>query len=273
MIFRISKEICFSVFTVSLCLVSDQAFPETKDEFNPVTIQGNRITIDSKSPFTSHLSVITASESNVDAKLRSVGQIIALSDASGNPDQKGTSWIELEDSLTKAMKLNLPKAAKTGVAFGAVRIPILYDGKLKVGSPLTVRRYGLTKKGTSARVYRIQESFTDKETVDVIFEMTDALDWAPGTACQIEFPGLAAQAVRIPSEALIHEGSEEYVLAEVAPWQFAVRAVAVGEENAKEVTLLSGLKKGEKIIGHGAILLSPYLRQWLKDKKAAVRAL
>jgi cobalt-zinc-cadmium efflux system membrane fusion protein len=64
-----------------------------------------------------------------------------------------------------------------------------------------------------------------------------------------------ARHVRIPLSALVMRNDSNTVFVEVAPWTFEARPVELGSEDEHGVTVLRGLRAGERVVTRGGVLL------------------
>ena len=60
----------------------------------------------------------------------------------------------------------------------------------------------------------------------------------------------------IPTSALLMNNDSITVFVEVAPWVFVRRTVELDKEDGEQVSILSGLSTGERIIVRGGVLLN-----------------
>jgi len=65
-----------------------------------------------------------------------------------------------------------------------------------------------------------------------------------------------ALGVRVPASALLMNNDSTTVFVEVAPWTFVRRAVETGMEDGDMVTIVSGLRGGERVVVRGGVLLN-----------------
>lgn len=62
--------------------------------------------------------------------------------------------------------------------------------------------------------------------------------------------------ISVPSEAVIHEGDTERVWVYLGKGRVIARAVKTGESHDGRVTILSGLREGEKVVSQGALFVN-----------------
>lgn len=199
------------------------------------------------------------------AAYRGVGQIIALSNASGSLTGERVGWVELDPKVTAAAGLRLDASgAEGGTAYGLTSLGAEYGSRVEPGQAISISRYGLRKAGVTAVIVKILRLPGDG--ADVVFRFTKAQEWFPGTNCEVSFPMLRGRPVRIPTTAPVHEGADEYVWKEEAPGRFSAQAVSIVDATPSEVSVL-GLSPGDRIVARGAILLKPLLKRLLAPRK------
>lgn len=227
---------------------------------DPFSVQGNQIKIDMNSKFAKHLEITEVQSAPGDAQaLRSVGQMIALANRSGELSGSKISWVELDPKLTKNAGIVLNEKASTsiGVAFGVATLPVHYLSQIHEGEQVQISRYGLRKVATTGEIISVKQHSAEAELVQIVFRIKQGQEWYPGTNCEIEFPLVKSHPVRISKNSLLNEGLREFVYKEVSPGQFVAKHVAVVGETANEVYVLGDISSGDRLIGRGAILLKP----------------
>jgi hypothetical protein len=208
--------------------------------------------------------------------LRSVGQMVALANPSGELTHKSLSWVELDPSVSKALGLGLEGLAKAtvGEAFGTTIIPSSYIKQIIPGQKLDILRYGLRKNSTRGFVVSIKAAPKEPDSLLVVFAIKNGENWYPGTNCEIEFPLVKSKPLKISKSALLHEGLQEYVFKWVTKDKLGIRRVTVVGETESDVFVLDGdLAVGNTIVGEGAILLKPVLHKLLSQKEGIPHAL
>lgn len=228
----------------------------------PFTVAAGVVMLPENSKFLARLEIVqAAAEAREQAAVRTVGQIIALSNASGALTGEEIGWVELDPGLSQAAGLRLSeiKAERSGIAFGMTSLPAEYAGKVHPGERIEISRYGLRGGNVAGAVYSVSPGAPAADSVDVVFRFSKAADWFPGTNCEIVFPVLTGRPVTIPTTAPVHEGAREYVWREAGAGRFEPRRVSVLEATPEQASVL-GLSPGDRIVGRGAILLKPLLR-------------
>ncbi len=224
---------------------------------SPYHLEAGAVVFTPGAPFLSRLEIIeVGAAAQASAELRSVGQIIALSNRSGNLVGDGVGWVELDPRLTASAGLELDGGLPPGTAYGLTNVSPDYRGRVGIGHRVEVRRYGLRKSSVSAVIVKLLPR--EGDGIDVVFRFSHAEDWFPGTNAEISFPLISGRPVKIPTTAPIHEGVREYVWKETAPGRFAPQTVSLIDSTPDEASVL-GLAPGDRIVGRGAILLKPLL--------------
>ena len=256
--------ITVSVFSMSSFFIScTEQKPAPSASYR---IEKNRIILTEGTPFFKHLEIKKVQAVKDAAGLKTVGQMIALANPSGNLSQEKISWAELDHDFTKSLGLNLKaQGASVGTAFGVTSIPMDYRGQVKVGESVEISRYGLKKTAMKGVISQINTAEENHPTFKVIFKLSNGQDWYPGTNCEIRYL-LVVQPVEIPTTAILHEGLHEYVLRQVAPDQFEMVSVVVLDE-VSDMAQVVGLKVDDSVIASGAILFKPELHNFIQDKK------
>ena len=63
------------------------------------------------------------------------------------------------------------------------------------------------------------------------------------------------QSVCVPSGAIIEEMGNYFVFVEIEPEHYIKRQVKIGTDNGKNVQIISGIKKDERVVSRGAMLV------------------
>ena len=232
----------------------------------PFSFAGGRLILVPDSPLLTRLEILEVGGAAEESReYRAVGQILALSNTSGNLTGEQVGWVELDPALSASVGVKLNAKDAAGTAYGLTTIAAEYAARVEAGQRLEIMRYGLKRSNVSGRVVRIIRRPEAGDRADVVFRFTNAQDWFPGTNCEVSFPVLTGHPVRIPTTAPIHEGTQEYVWKEVAPAQFTAQNVSMVDATPDEVSVL-GLHPGDRIVGRGAILLKPLLKRLLAQK-------
>jgi multidrug efflux pump subunit AcrA (membrane-fusion protein) len=75
------------------------------------------------------------------------------------------------------------------------------------------------------------------------------------------------ESILVPSDAVLHVGRADYVLAADGEDVWRVTEVQVGEPYRNELEILTGLQEGTRIVGKGAILFKPLVVRSLQDSE------
>jgi hypothetical protein len=234
-----------------------------------------RISVSGASPFLKHLELIhTDSQENEDAVLKGVGQMIALANSPGDLGESGLSWVELDPDLSARLGLGLKsrQSARVGTAIGLTSVPSEYAGQIHAGQEVDISRYGLSKTEVRGVVAQVRNSNSESSFTEVIFQLAHGQDWYPGTSCEVRFPLFHVRTVNIPTTAILHEGTQEFVLREVGRNEFMSAVVSIVDETPDRAHVI-GLNPGDTVIGSGAILLKPILHELLSAQRKVQHAL
>lgn len=223
----------------------------------PYDAAGGRLELAPGSKLLSHLEIIAVGNAAAESRqYRAVGQVIALSNASGSLEGERIAWVELDPALSASVGLRLDGPA--GTAYGLTALPAETASRVRPGQRLEIARYGLRGSTVPGRVVAVVPRRAG-DRADVVFRFENAQEWFPGTSCEVSFPVLAGRPVRIPTTAPVHEGTSEYVWREVSPGRFEARGVSFIDSTPDEASVL-GLEPGDRVVARGAILLKPLLR-------------
>lgn len=134
---------------------------------------------------------------------------------------------------------------------------------VKEGQACGAQLYGYPGKTFDGHVERISATVSqDRRAMRVLFHITDEDDLLkPGMFAEIGLGTDARPALLVPAEAMLHVGSEDYLLVQAAPGRWHITSCVTGEAHGTKVEITSGLSAGQKIIGRGAILLKPLVVQ------------
>jgi hypothetical protein len=236
----------------------------------PLTFWGSRLVLPSQSKLWSRLEIIPVEKAAAGkTSLRTVGQIIATANPSGNLVGPRSSWVELSPELLRTAGLRAGEhfPGPVGTCYGLTILPAEYAGRVEKGQPVQIQRYGLKKMEVEGNIWQVQGPHYEHDTLDVVFRFSQGQGWFPGTPCETRFPLLNSRAVEIPSTALVHEGVHEYVWQEDPIGQFLPQMVSVVDGTAEKVWVL-GLRAGARIVARGGILLKPELQPLLNHERS-----
>jgi hypothetical protein len=260
--------------SIAVCLLAGCARHEQTpaDPESVFKTTGNIISLDPKSPMLKYLEVSPIPASNSQTQdLRVVGQIIALANYSDQLVGSRISWVELDPDLSQSLGFHFDSRtpAQVGDAYGFVSLPDEYLGQLKPFEKVEISRYGLLASKTTATVISIQqEKFNGApitgKPLQVVFKVPHGQDWYPGTNCVVDFPTLGSKPLLIPSTALLHEGRQEYILAEIGVGQYFPVPIYILDTLDDSVLVIGKIKAGENIVSRGSILLKPIVHRLLR---------
>ena len=114
---------------------------------------------------------------------------------------------------------------------------------------------GQALHGKTARVSPVLEPDTRRAKVRIPFDNADGR-LRPNMFATARFALAEDGGVTVPPSALLMNNDSTTVLVEVAPWTFVRRAVELGAEDEQSVRIVSGLKRGERVVVRGGVLLN-----------------
>ena len=114
---------------------------------------------------------------------------------------------------------------------------------------------GQTLHGKSLRASPVLEADTRRAKVRIPFDNADG-HLRPNMFATAAFAVSDAGSVTVPPSALLMNNDSTTVLVEVAPWTFVRRVVEIGSEDDQAVRVLSGLKRGDRVVTRGGVLLN-----------------
>lgn len=92
--------------------------------------------------------------------------------------------------------------------------------------------------------------------IPVTFEVNNVQDFLPGTFMEMFIlTRSAGDMVTVPAEGVLEEQGNYFVYVQVSPELYEKRQVKIGVTDGKRTEVKSGVKTGEKIVAHGAILV------------------
>ncbi len=114
---------------------------------------------------------------------------------------------------------------------------------------------GQVLHGKVARVSPVLEPDTRRAKVRIVFDNADGR-LKPNMFATAVFAMPQGVAVSVPASALLMNNDSTTVLVEVAPWTFVRRVVELGSEDGETVRIVGGLRRGERIVTRGGVLLN-----------------
>lgn len=141
--------------------------------------------------------------------------------------------------------------------FVTAQVPEGALASIAPGAPVdvTLAAYpGQVWHGKAARVSPVLEPDTRRAKVRIPFDNADGR-LRPNMFATARFAAADAGGVTVPPSALLMNNDSTTVLVEVAPWTFVRRAVEIGAEDDQAVQVTAGLKRGERVVVRGGVLL------------------
>ena len=172
-----------------------------------------------------------------------------------------------------ALERSLSQAGVEPVVFGrevenmvlvSVNVPESRISQVSEGQACEVRFYAFPDRTFPGHVEALGSALLgDRRTLRVLFDLNDREHiLRPGMFGDVGLGTEPRNVIVIPTQALLHVGSREYVLVAEGPgWR--VQEVVVGEVRHDSAELIKGLKAGDQIITDGAILMKPAVMQAL----------
>jgi len=232
-----------------------------------ISVSNGQIVVDPASPFLTHLEAGFAQKAPPQGKqFWVVGQIVALANPSDSLSGSSIQWSELDPDLTRELGLRLGRAVE-GEAYGMAELPSDYTGQISRGEEVTVALYGLRSHSGPGRVVSVLPSPRDPDWVRVVLRVGPGQEWYPGNNCEVAFP-LNGSPALIPTTALLHEGSDEYVLQRTGSNSFYPHRIIILDTEGPNALIMGPVTAGTAIVARGAILLKPYLHRILRARQA-----
>jgi len=131
------------------------------------------------------------------------------------------------------------------------------------GQACTAQLFGYPGRPFSGHVEWIGATVSqDRRAMRVLFHITDTNDLLkPGMFAEIGLGTDKRPALLVPAEAMLHVGSDDYLLIEKEPGVWQIKECVAGETHGAKMEITSGLAAGQRVIGRGAILLKPLVVQ------------
>ncbi len=138
--------------------------------------------------------------------------------------------------------------------------------RVKLGQGCEAKFFGFPEAPFSGKVRAIAPVLSkERRSLRVLFAISDPHDQLrPGMFADIGLGTDVRDALLIPPEAVVHVGRSDYVLVRDGSDDWRVTDVQVGELQKTAVEVLGGLRAGDKIAGHGVILLKPCIVEALQ---------
>jgi cobalt-zinc-cadmium efflux system membrane fusion protein len=155
------------------------------------------------------------------------------------------------------------KAPEEDASLVVANVPEQKMTLIKEGQACTAQLYGYPGQKFDGHVERVGATVSqDRRAVRVLFHLTDTRDqMKPGMFAEIGLGTDRRPALLVPAEAMLHVGSEDYLLVQAEPGRWRITPCVAGDAHGTKIEITSGLSAGQKIIGRGAILLKPLVVQ------------
>lgn len=114
---------------------------------------------------------------------------------------------------------------------------------------------GQVRRGAIAFVSAVLDADTHRSKARIAFSNRDG-KLKPNMYASVSLAVPQSPSVRVPASALLMNNDSTTVFVEVAPWTFTRRAVETGIEDGELVTIVSGLRAGERVVVRGGVLLN-----------------
>ena len=114
---------------------------------------------------------------------------------------------------------------------------------------------GVLWQGKIASVSAILEPDTHRNKARISFNNTDGR-LKPNMYANVKLAIAQDGKLMIPTSALLMNNDSITVFVETAPWTFVRRTVAIGSEDGEQVSVLSGLNAGERVVVRGGVLMN-----------------
>jgi cobalt-zinc-cadmium efflux system membrane fusion protein len=131
------------------------------------------------------------------------------------------------------------------------------------GQACTAQLFGYPGRPFTGHVEWIGATVSqDRRAMRVLFHITDTNDLLkPGMFAEIGLGTDKRPALLVPAEAMLHVGSDDYLLVEREKSVWQIAECVAGEAHGTKMEITSGLAAGQRVIGRGAILLKPLVVQ------------
>ncbi|PRC93709.1 efflux RND transporter periplasmic adaptor subunit [Solimicrobium silvestre] len=192
-----------------------------------------------------------ANDSNRDSKNRVLtistpisGTVTVLNNGAGSYINDATASIMTVANLDHVwVTANVPESL----------VSTLHKGQ---NAEITLAAYaGETWQGKISTISAILEPDTHRNKARIIFSNTDGR-LKPNMYANVKLATAQAGKLMIPTSALLMNNDSITVFVETTPWTFVRRTVSIGSEDGDQVSVLSGLAAGERVIVRGGVLIN-----------------
>src|SRR5439155_8667 len=134
-------------------------------------------------------------------------------------------------------------------------VPEAKVSRVQVGQSCEARFFGLPNETFEGKVYSLSPVLSkERLTLRVLFKLFDPnAHLRPGMFAEIGLGTDPRTILRIPADGVVHVGRFDYVLLRNGADTWRVTELRLGESFGLEVEVLDGLKRGDRILGRGAI--------------------
>ncbi|MBX9805850.1 MAG: efflux RND transporter periplasmic adaptor subunit, partial [Alphaproteobacteria bacterium] len=127
---------------------------------------------------------------------------------------------------------------------------------VKIGqeAKITFPRSALSQQGKVDYIYPEIDPTSLTAKVRVRLSNPEFL-FKPNMFVAVEFQGAPKQALHIPTEAIIWESGRQHVIVALGEGKFQTRKIVTGIETSGQIEIVSGLKKGERVVASAQFLI------------------
>jgi cobalt-zinc-cadmium efflux system membrane fusion protein len=109
--------------------------------------------------------------------------------------------------------------------------------------------------GKVGSVSAVLEADSHRNKARISFNNSDGR-LKPNMYANVKLSATQTAKLMIPTSALLMNNDSITVFVESTPWTFIRRTVAIGSEDGDQVSVVSGLNSGERIITRGGVLIN-----------------
>jgi hypothetical protein len=167
------------------------------------------------------------------------------------------------------LSIELLETATSDVDIVLADVPEGRLDQVRIGQGCEARFFGRPRERFPGRVKSISPVLSaERRSLRVLFTIDDPDDkLRPGMFAEIGLGTDQRESILVPSDAVLHVGRADYVLAADGEDVWRVTEVQVGEPYRNELEILTGLQEGTRIVGKGAILFKPLVVRSLQDSE------
>jgi hypothetical protein len=179
-----------------------------------------------------------------------------------------------EAALTRQLQQNgldpqLLKKGNRDMDIVIADVPESRLADIEVDKGCEARFFGLPNTVFKGKVQSIAPVLAkERRTLRVLFVLEDPMDQLrPGMFAEIGLGTDPRDRLLVPAEAVVHVGGKDYVLVLSAPGLWRSAPVTLGENYNGEIEVKRGVRKGDKVIADGAVLLKSFIIEATKGGK------